>query len=361
MLNRIGQIFAPQDNSNKGPIQSPLKFQSGQIIRGRVIQKLDNGQILVSSKGRQFVAVTELGLDEGDKYRFQVKSAGPRIELKVLDGEFIKARSPIHAWASTRKARHELGNILRDLSSVNQLKGLAPDLKMAFKTLNDLLPLMLYNKPGENDVQWLTRYFMGSGLFWENKVAQYFIGNKEKSWKKLLGTDLKGILKKIEESLKSGGQDKEGLKIMAMKVKQALQIIEQNQLLNLSSNRDGIGYFLFVPGLEDEGFKQAEVFVKKDEEGDKKLYFSLLLDFTMLGQMEVAVMVVDSVINVKVYAGDEDKTQFIREHLHLLETGLERIGMTPGTIMCGTKEKGDIEMTTFSEGESAAPSLHVVI
>jgi len=360
LFNKITHSQFLKNPIQKIPFPAELKLQPGEIFKGTVIQKYPGGGVLVAFKGKEFPAFTELNLTEGQKHHFQVKSTGQRIELKVLDGGVIKLRSPLHIWASSRTARDQLAGILKELAGARNLKGLSPEATAAFKSLSQLLPALVYSEPGGDDARWFSRFLLGSGLFWENKVARHLLGEKNKSWKKVLATDLKGILLSLNKSMKAEGHDQPHLESLVLKIKQAIDLIEQNQFLNLSSIREGAGFFFFVPGLADEGFKKAEVFVKNDEK-ENGLHLTLFLEFTRLGQMEVAVSVVESVISVKILVQDDETAKFITENLPLLEAGLQDEGMTIGTIFCDIKEKQGFEMTPFSDGKIPTPSIHLVI
>jgi len=78
--------------------------------------------------------------------------------------------------------------------------------------------------------------------------------------------DLKAILLSLQKALHSENGDHDD--VFAMKVKQALNLIEGNQQINFSALEDGLGWFFVIPGAEKDGFNKAEVFVKKRGEGN---------------------------------------------------------------------------------------------
>ena len=359
MFNRIQHLQSFQDGIQKIPFQAEGKFRPGEIFRGAVIQKYPGGEVLVSAKGKQFLAHTKLHITEGDRYDFQVKSMGTRIELKVLSGEGLKLQSPIHIWASNRLARDKLANILLELSKAQNLKGLTPGSRQVFRALSQHFPALVYSKPGNDDILWLSRNLMGSGLFWEKRIARHLLGEKSKPWKKLSVSDIKGILLSLAKNLKVEEQDHHS-ESLAHKIKQALTLIEQNQFQNLSSIREGLGWFWFIPGLAEGGIRKAEVFIKKKETG-KKIDFSMFIDFTRLGQMEVSVSIVESLIGVHILVEDGEKAEIVNRNLQLLKTSLENAGMVPGSISCDIKENQASGIIPFSDGEIPARVIHLVI
>ena len=124
-------------------------------------------------------------------------------------------------------------------------------------------------------------------------------------------------------------------------------MIEQDQLLNLSSLEEDLGWFWFVPGNVDDGFEKAELFVRKQQE--EGFYFSILLEFTHLGQMEADISMVKNFINVKIRLQDAERADFVTKNLYLLEKGLQDAGFITGSLACGVKEV-DLDGEPFSFG-----------
>ena len=360
MLRPINPIQVSNKPHLRAPIQDGLTFKPGEIFQGIVLRKYPGGDVLVSSRGTQFLAHTALNLLEGQKHRFQVKTLGRKIELKVLGGGIRKFQSPMHIWASTREARGKISETLMKLSAGGHLKGLNPESLSAFRRVSQLLPAVIYTGPGDEKLQWISRHLQGIGVFWENKVARYLLGKKDRPLKHLLTTDLKGVLLSLEKALgaqKKGGTELESLLLQA---REAIHLIEQDQFLNLSSLEEELGWFWFIPGKGEEGFRKAEVFAEKGKEGEG-LYFSMLLEFTRLGEMEVEVSLVGSVVGVNILLQDEERVDFITNQLPLLEAGLKKEGMTVGQLICDVKANQTIEMPPFSGIKGAPPSIHLVI
>lgn len=360
MIPTINEIVSSGPSLQKSSHQKGMTFKTGDVFHGTVIRRYPGGEFLVSAGGRQFRASTALNLMVGQKHTFQVRTPWPRIELKVLDGDLAKGLSPVQMWASSRRGRNRLVRILQDLVQAHNLKGLNPEARPAFKALSGLLPAMIYREPEMDGAKWLTRYLLGSGLFWENKLACHLLGEKNRPWNRILGEDLKGLLLSLERGLAVNGPEGRQLESLAMRITEALHLIEQDQFLNLSSLREGVGWFLFLPGLEENGFNRAEVFVEKrnQEEG---IHFSMLLEFSHLGPVEADVFVTDPTIGVRIFVDDEEKAAFVTGHLPLLEGALQKVGMRAGPLFCGVKEKGDLDMNPFGDGKWEAPCIHLVI
>jgi hypothetical protein len=359
MLRQITHSKLPPDTPPKVSARELSRFKSEDIIRGTIIRKYPGGEVLVAAKGREFLAYSELRLMEGQKYDFQVKSTGPRIELKVLSGGILKPQALLRLWTSSRINRDKLANVLKELSIAFTPKNLTSETTLAFKNLSQLLPGFLYREPESNDASWLSRFVVESGLFWENRVARYLLGRKRGAWRTFLGKDMKGLLLLLDKNLNVERHDHQELEPLALKVQEALQLIEQDQFLNLLSMREDPGWFWFIPGLKERGFKKAEVYViKKDKE---KICFSMFLEFTHLGKMEVEVSLFESLIGINFHVEDKQTAAFLKENFSPLETALRKAGLVPGMIFCDIKEKRELDLPPFYKGKSQSQAIHLVI
>ena len=360
MFQRITHTHSSRPAIKENPLSSILKLTSGKVFRGTVIQNQIGGKILVSTKGGRFIAYSDINLKEGQKYNFQVKSAGPRVLLKVLNGETLKMQSPSRLWASGQGQRAKLPGILKTLSAAPNFEILKGASIKDLQNLSQLLPSIIYSGPKDGDGLWLPRFMTGSGLFWENKVARYLLAEKIRPWKKTSTSDLKGILLSLKNNLMAEDHDNPKIKSLALKVQQALHLIEQDQFLNLSSVREGIGWYWFIPGNAEKGFKQAELFIKKKSENNGT-NFSMLLDFTMLGRMEVRISLVESAIGMEILVEDMEKAALVTESLSLLEANLKDVGMLPGVITCGIKKNEGTDISFFSHLQGHDQSVDLVI
>ncbi|MBN1847742.1 MAG: hypothetical protein JW932_04075 [Deltaproteobacteria bacterium] len=330
----------------------------GDIFKGTVTQKFSQGEILINAQGRQFRAYTGLNLPERSEHHFQVRSLGSKVELKVLDGVISKEPSTLQLWASGRANREQLSNFLLTLSGARHLKGLSSLSIEALKNSSQLVPSIIFNDQIKNGKEWMARFLAGSGLFWENKIVRHFFGEKATSWRILLANDLKGTLLSLIKVLRSEKQGGEGLEKVIADIEQAVYLIEEDQILNLSSMREGLGWFWLIPGRTDEGFHGAELFVK-DTKDDGEIRFSMFLSLSHLGSLEVDVSVIQSVLGIKVLVEDEQKVTYVKENLPYLEKALHGLGLGTGTIICEIKDVTDEETGPFSHSEG--PFVHIVI
>ncbi len=355
-----GITRSPGHPFEKNPFHKTQDFKVGETFKGTVIQRLNTREFLVAARARQFRAYTALNLVEGQQHRFQVTSLGSKVELKVLDGEVKPQMSPIGEWASSREIRTRLVKILTGLPTLRIPGALSSGAKETLERLIRLLPAVVYHGPEKDTGKWLLRVIQGSGLFWESKVTRNLLGDKKEPWNRILAGDLKGLLLLLDKAL-TGKEDSDGeMKTLALAVREALHLIEQDQFLNLSALREETTWFLFLPGRREDGFIDAEVFVEKDH-GEEGVRFSMVMAFTRLGRLEATAAVTHGVVHVSMLLEDEESAAYVSEHLKHLEKALERCGLKPGRIVCGVGVIEDRGQMPFSENEWTSNPVHLII
>lgn len=318
---------------DKSRFQEPRNFRLGETFKGMVMRRLSGGGVLVAAQGRQFRAHTALNLQEGSQHHFQVKSLGSKVELKVMDGEIKRTHYFAGGLTNVRAARKKLVEILAELTSERNLNVLPFEAKGARGALTRLLPAIVYSGPEKDAGQSIMRCIFGSGIFWESKVARCLLGDKKETWHRLMAEDLKGLLLSLKKTLAGQEGGDAGLSPLAQKIEEALLIIEQEQFLNLSAIRDEAGWFMFLPGLHDDGFLDAEVFVEKNSDRGAIRFF-MVMGFTHLGRMEVTVTIDHHIVDVKMLMEDEKKVSLVTEQLAHLEEALEKGGLRAGRMVC---------------------------
>lgn len=360
MFHKITQSQSPVHSFNKGRFQKALNFKVGETFKGTVIQRLPNREVLVGAMGRQFRAHTSQTLQEGRQYHFQVKSSGSKVELKVLEGEVNSQRFSPPDGASARETGTRLAKILMEISTARVPRAFPAEAKEALGSLTRLLPALVYNGTEKDAGKWLMQTIPVSGLFWESKVARYLMGDRQQPWKRMQAGDLKGLLLSLEKTL-AEREDLDGqIKALAQKIREALHVIEHDQFLNLAALREETGWFLFLPGLRDDGFAGAEIFVEKNNE-EENCRFYMVMEFTQLGHIEATITIARGAVDVMMLLGDEEKAAYVSEQLTQLEKALEKAGLRPGTIVCGVGGKEDGEQMSFPENVRTAKPVHMII
>lgn len=336
----------------KTPLPGRVPFKAGEVFEGTVVRRLSCGEVLVSAKGGPFRAVTDLELHEGVRRHFHVRALEPMVELEVLD-------SAPGDRASLRTSRDNFLRILAHLSGLRGHRSLTAETRAALNNLDRLLPALGPGKGNSGGPQRLMNQILGSGIFWESKVARYLRGEGKDPWAGTAAGDLKGILLSLTRSLSGAeGQDPQ-MHHLALRAEEALQMIEQDQFLNLSAIREDGGWFFFLPGFRDRGFQRAEVFVE-GREAEGSLTFHMVAHFTKLGEMEVSVHILKGVVQVKMFMEDEAKASYVSEHLSLLENALEGAGLKAGFLSCSVRETDENGMSPV-KGAQVSDPVHLII
>ena len=340
-------------------LQSDVGFRPGETLRGTVIGRLPAGKFMVVAKGRPFAATSKLSLIKGESRVFQVQSAGGRIELKLLDEELPRLQiASQRTGISSQITRNRMVATLAELSKARHFKGLAPGVSAALKNLNQLFPAIVYRAPGKGDSGWLLHNLLGGGLFWENKVARFLSRGKKVSWNKLAANDFKGNLSALSKQMRVEEDAHHSYAALRLKVEQCLDLIERDQFLNLSSVREGLGWFWFIPGSEEGAFRGAEVLVQSKQKGGG-IRFSVQVDLSRLGELEAIVSMSDRRVEVRMLLQERETLQIVSQNVNLLAQGLKTAGLIPGSIRCELRaEASPGSVPGAGEGfESAAVDL----
>ena len=175
--------------------------------------------------------------------------------------------------------------------------------------------------------------------------------------RKIIDSDLKGLLLSLKNSIGMKDTDHDEFETITLKLKEALNLIEREQLLNLASIREEQGWLIHLAGLRDEGFESVDLYMKR-KSNKKGLFFSIYMELTKLGKMELNVAIVDSQIDIRIFVGNERISKYIADKLPELENGLKDSGLKSGQIVCDVK---DFDEGFEPEDKDGYSSVHVII
>jgi hypothetical protein len=334
-------------------------FKPGQIFRGKVLEGLPQGRVLISAKGIKFLASTEVPLKVGIDHYFQVKSCSPKVLVKVLRENPQGSSLPVRIWVSPSPNTGKMGRIVSNLVSAYRWEELSTGSRRALQNLSALIPKVVYTGSGKENGQWLAECLIASGLFWENKAARHLLGQRKgKPPNYVVVQDLKGVLLLLLQRLEKESREKSRLEGLVGQVKEALHIIEEEQSLNIETMRGICQWYHCIPGLEEKGLKKVEVFLEKSH-GNGAHHVSLELDFTMLGKMNVEVYLLGSNIRIQIFVDDANKASLVSGELESLGARLESIGLGVGALKCEVRDS-DVSDPELPFGQGSCP-IHVVI
>ena len=117
---------------------------------------------------------------------------------------------------------------------------------------------------------------------------------------------------------------------------------------------------MFLPGLHDDGFLDAEVFVEKNGEGGAIRFF-MVMGFTRLGRMEVTVNIAHGIVDVKMLMEDEKRVSLVTKQLALLIGALEKRGLRSGRMVCEVCLMEPRNRGPCPEDQGFSEPIHLII
>ena len=275
-IQNNSQIKASLEGDKKH-VEIPV-FKKGAVIKGTILQKFSGGDFILSTGGKELRAHSSVQLTAGKEYNFIVMSAKDKLELKMAE---TQAKVPVNIPKLVSSANNlgaKLTDALSALISGHSIKKLPAQIKAQLANLHNLTDISQIKKELPAIIKWVNKNIQGSGLFWEAKLLQVLTGKKEHLPGEAVDRDAKGILLKLLASLQKTSEDQETAKALTVKVREAINLIEQEQIMNINIMRQGIGWLVHLPFINDEDFFSSELFVEKEK--DESLHFSLLLDMS---------------------------------------------------------------------------------
>jgi hypothetical protein len=301
-------------------------------------------------------------VDPKGVYQFKVLSQKPSLFLKVLDAGKPTAPPEGGLQNTGRIARHQLAGILKDLAGSRNQRALSPQARAVLTQINEKMPSLIYSGPDEKKVLWLTRQLADSGLFYENKLFKHLTGKDNRPLTMLARGDLKALLMGLQKELEQVEQPAGQVKTLLDHVTHGLRLIEQDQMLNLSSLGEDLGWFWFIPGDPEQGIQRAEVFFKKrDDQG--ALRFHLFVDLTRAGKMEAAMCFQMDRLDVDIGVEDQARMDLVKAAAGDLADNLGRAGFNVGRLSCGLlgDPLPEEKPGEHTESDEDTETVHVVI
>ena len=328
----------PVKETTKGNKEnSNISLKQGTLIKGTVIQRLKDGDFIIASGGRTFRAHSALPLKDNRIYDFIVLSSSNKIELKVLGSDDSGIGNIIKLASSANVIGRRLTDALTELVNFRSIKNLSPQVASLIIKLQNTVNLPAFKKEASEILTWVEKNIRGSGIFWESKVLRFLTGKKVEMPKEMANTDLKGLLLKLIKNIEKKSGDQEGVKAVLIKAREALNLIEQEQIINLNSIREDLGWIVHLPFVNDEDFYSAEFFVKDNKDG--RLHFSLFLDMRFTGKMNIDVSLLKGTAGIQIDVEKEETKGFITENIGEIENAFKNMGINAGNIRCEVKEK----------------------
>ncbi len=335
MLRPIQNNTPLKTLSGDTPPKMDIPLKQGDLIKGTIIQKLKDGDYIISSGGKNFRAHSAVPLTDGKNYNFMVLSSKDKINLKLIAGNIRVSRNIAGLFSPGSVIGSRITQALSAIINFQSIENFPKQVTGLITRLQDMLNCPVSAKNIPETLTWVSKSIRESGIFWEAKVLQLLTGKTGQLPKDMADMDLKGILLKILKSTEHP-DEKEGMKELSIKVKDALHLIEQEQLMNINAIREGLGWFVHLPFINNDDFLTSDLFIKKDNEGS--LHFSMFLDMSFTGKMDIDVSIIRDSVGILIDVENENTKTAIMENIDELEKAFRDMGLNTGNIRCEVKE-----------------------
>ena len=346
--------FILRDKSRQAKI---LPFTEDEVVRGKVIRRINPNHALLSFGKDQVTARTSVPLHAGQIAFFKVEQISPEFVLKLLE-----ARVGNLPGTQEMLAR----NALCESPYKSLIEILAPFMHSAEQPALSNLPDMLVrwwrllsriSFPPEQPVhhgQFLNSFIDGSGMIWEHKLRSFVLSGVPfaENPEALIGNDLKGLALK---SLADGSANKF---VSHEAITKFVDNIAQYQLLNVSRLEAEGKLYLTMPLQFDDEFGFGELLIDLSEKGEddtahrqgnRVLKVSLLLQMACLGPVRADVSVFEKAVRVGFWVSEEGTQSLFNNYTGLLKRQLERHGFHLNEATCRLQEAKILAQTSLLE------------
>jgi hypothetical protein len=354
------------------PFRTPLRVESGsrtasslfhlgEILEGRVIEKIDGSHVMIQLKGHELLVESRIPLPENFEGSFRVDATHPQIILKVLGEEGVESAG---SWRDLW-----VGAFAEKVSGLlEKEEGCLP-----VEIRDSIQQVAALFKGISPDASWIERVLFQSGLFFEAKLRRLVDLHQEDRWDQIAGEDLKGLLLKLKSHMEAfmaqGGISTEILsdsEDRLRKLDQILGKVEAYQALNLHLPEGADKHFILLPVWYQERLHFAEIALlfsrSSDQPEPEALSLLFLLDLPALGEMSIEVKIVNRELYCRFNVAEPESCLFMREVLSELRSRLTQIGFQPQLSVESEPPEKILSLSSLMEsGEGMRSLLNVVV
>jgi hypothetical protein len=344
-ISRLGAVLTP---STAAPLNRA--WQVGQILQAAVVERHEDGALRLRIGNTVVDARSTLPLATGQTLTVQVTHSGEQAILRLVQTPDQDPRLT-QAWRDLLPKQLELKEALPDLARATrqafgaESKTLPAALRAALQDLARALPST--QELARPDT--LKQALANSGLFLENKLAQAVLTNEPPA----LTRDLKAQLTRVTHELASqtvsaptSGRAPVAdtlppdLKQLATTAEGSLARMQVNQLASLPPETPAapIAINVELPVRHGTALSSLGVHIEQEAGDDtaRARAFSvwLSLDLPNVGRVEARVRLVGENVSVNFFAEQPATADLFRDHLPLLQRGIEAEGLQAGPLHC---------------------------
>lgn len=319
----------------------PQIFHLGEVLKGTVIQPIDDQHAVMRFKGHDLLVETHLALPEKMEGYFKVEANHPQVILKPLwqeDGEESLMRSWVKRYLTLDPSSENLVEKLSPLL-MSKTGSFSPLTRETAEHLFSLLKGFSMDQPHSLDSNRLKEIFLRSGLFFESQLGELIEAEKEGHIDQMVEKDLKGLLMKLRNQLNASSLTKEPLreelpflKEIVKSLEQVVQRIEGFQVFNLNPFNPLGKIFLLLPVWFQSQFQFVEMELSlpphesdRFEEGSLSILF--LLQMPEWERVVIEVTLREKVLFCRFTISHPEAAQFLHQAFPDLVLRLKQIGL----------------------------------
>jgi len=321
------------------------RLTNNEIIEGRVIEAYPSGQFLISIKGKNVMAMSNVPLKMGSVLTLKVEKISSIPVLKILgDGKRdIKAFNIPLILSAIKENLWE--SLLNNLNSKAVPKGKASLLK----ELMNHVTMKIFSEPSREILRTLIDK---SGFRWEWKLKNAALQKNISGVdiEKLMETDLKGMASKIFSL--DGEKD--------ILLKKLLSTISNIQLLNQQGFERERKIFLPIPiQLPDGLFTVGQLLIympkkredrhAKQKNHDKSFSITFLLTMSKLGPLRADLSIKGNEIYGNFMVTSEKSKQIIENNLPDFVDSIKGKGFTVSAMECHLRDVEEVKKSPIRE------------
>ncbi len=339
-----------------GKARSPaatLPVSVGELLEVTVGEKVGPSRYLLSWKGFQFAAATDISLHSGEKLTVRLEQLHPGIVLRLGGQENPAAlfADYLRDYRANPQALAEIFQRGQDVFGQQATDDLLSETgQQALANVKKLMEALLCSPESLKNPFFLKEYISKLGLLlerqWQAAVTQ------GKSAGPLPGDTLKGALLKLAAELQgilkgsvASEPDKFAqLSNLAKLTEEMVKAIETQQVVNVQVQENINKYLLQLPLFFHDGIKKGEIFIegekdqKAEKEGKNKFHVVMFLNMDRLGDIMVDASLAGNRIGCAFKFADPEARVFFSSFLEGLGDALRRAGYDCHYLTCSTGE-----------------------
>ena len=318
--------------------ESPISFQSGEILCGTVIDPVDPLHTLIRIKGEEIQVENRGGpLSRGSELALEVEKVHPKVILKIISEESLPG-ARIESWLTKYLSSDwPLEKLAKQLDGLWRIppETIPPEVQDVLKQLLSRLTGFSF-LPSAFDPAALEKIVVQSGLFWETKLKRFIENPRKDSFDSLWGKDLKSLLLKLKSEFDSLIKqnripDSSAMGALAKSLGQYVDKIELYQILNARHADWPENSLIFFPLWVHNDLQFVEMnftFPRQGAETSAKEEFSLLflLHLPDWGRMRIEVRVKGKALYCSFTVSDPEGKEILDRALPELTARLLQIG-----------------------------------